>query len=145
MYAIRSYYEPLGANASRMVDDLTRIGTLTDLSSEVKPGDEEEHAENLRRLLLGIAEDVRVVLVVVAQQLHLMRSARSLSPELRQRLAEETRDIYAPLANRLGVWQVKWELEDLSRITSYNVCYTKLLRCSPRDGESAGRGPPAPT
>jgi GTP pyrophosphokinase len=104
----------LGETTSRMVDDLTRIGLVTDLSSEVKPGDEEEHAENLRRLLLGIAEDVRVVLVVVAQQLHLMRSARSLSPELRRRLAEETRDIYAPLANRLGVWQVKWELEDLS-------------------------------
>ncbi|MEJ2692637.1 MAG: bifunctional (p)ppGpp synthetase/guanosine-3',5'-bis(diphosphate) 3'-pyrophosphohydrolase [Candidatus Thiodiazotropha sp.] len=106
--------ERLGENSARMVDDLTRIGVLTDLSSEVRPGDEEEHAENLRRLLLGIAEDVRVVLVVVAQQLHLMRSARGLSPELRQRLAEETRDIYAPLANRLGVWQVKWELEDLS-------------------------------
>ncbi len=112
--ALEQIAKPLGANTARMVDDLTRIGTLTDLSSEVKPGDEEEHAENLRRLLLGIAEDVRVVLVVVAQQLHLMRSARGLSPELRQRLAEETRDIYAPLANRLGVWQVKWELEDLS-------------------------------
>lgn len=103
----------LGANTARMVDDLTRIGALTDLSSEVSPGDEEEHAENLRRLLLGIAEDVRVILVVVGQQLQFMRSARELSIELRQRLAEETRDIYAPLANRLGIWQVKWELEDL--------------------------------
>ncbi len=129
--------KPLGANASRMVDDLTRIGTLTDLSSEVKPGDEEEHAENLRRLLLGIAEDVRVVLVVVAQQLHLMRSARSLSPELRQRLAEETRDIYAPLANRLGVWQVKWELEDLSLRFLHPEDYKRIA--SQLDGRRADR------
>ncbi len=127
----------LGDNVSRMVDDLTRIGVLTDLSSEVKPGDEEEHAENLRRLLLGIAEDVRVVLVVVAQQLHLMRGARQLAPELRQRLAEETRDIYAPLANRLGVWQVKWELEDLSLRFLHPDDYKRIA--SQLDGRRADR------
>lgn len=127
----------LGDSTARMVDDLTRIGLLTDLSSEVKPGDEEEHAENLRRLLLGIAEDVRVVLVVVAQQLHLMRSARSLSPELRWRLAEETRDIYAPLANRLGVWQVKWELEDLCLRFLHPEEYKRIA--SQLDGRRADR------
>ncbi len=127
----------MGENTSRMVDDLTRIGVLTDLSSEVKPGDEEEHAENLRRLLLGIAEDVRVVLVVVAQQLHLMRGARGLAPELRQRLAEETRDIYAPLANRLGVWQVKWELEDLSLRFLHPDDYKRIA--SQLDGRRADR------
>ncbi len=127
----------LGDNTARMVDDLTRIGVLTDLSSEVKPGDEAEHAENLRRLLLGIAEDVRVVLVVVAQQLHLMRSARGLSPELRRRLAEETRDIYAPLANRLGVWQVKWELEDLSLRFLHPDDYKRIA--SQLDGRRADR------
>ncbi len=127
----------LGDNTARMVDDLARIGVLTDLSSEVKPGDEEEHAENLRRLLLGIAEDVRVVLVVVAEQLHLMRGARQLSPLLRQRLAEETRDIYAPLANRLGVWQVKWELEDLSLRFLHPDDYKRIA--SQLDGRRADR------
>ncbi len=127
----------LGDSTARMVDDLTRIGLLTDLSTEVKPGEEEEHAENLRRLLLGIAEDVRVVLVVVAQQLHLMRSARRLSPELRRRLAEETRDIYAPLANRLGVWQVKWELEDLCLRFLHPDKYTQIA--SQLDGRRADR------
>ncbi|MEJ2610263.1 MAG: bifunctional (p)ppGpp synthetase/guanosine-3',5'-bis(diphosphate) 3'-pyrophosphohydrolase [Candidatus Thiodiazotropha sp.] len=106
--------ERVGGSTAHMVDDLARIGKLTDLSTEVSAEDEEEHAENLRRLLLGIAEDVRVVLVVVAEQLHLMRTARTLSPELRHRLAKETQDIYAPLANRLGIWQIKWELEDLT-------------------------------
>ncbi len=104
----------LGNNTARMVDDLGRINALTDISTEVSPEDEQEHAENLRRLLLGIAEDVRVILVVVAEQLHLMRTARTLTPELRHRLAKETQDIYAPLANRLGIWQIKWELEDLA-------------------------------
>ena len=129
--------QALGENTARMVDDLARIGVLTDLSSEVKPGDEEEHAENLRRLLLGIAEDVRVVLVVVAEQLHLMRGARQLSPLLRQRLAEETRDIYAPLANRLGVWQVKWELEDLSLRFLHPEDYKRIA--SQLDGRRADR------
>jgi GTP pyrophosphokinase len=103
----------MSESTARMVDDLNRIAALSDLSSEVPVGDEGEHAENVRRLLLGIAEDIRVVVVVVAEQLHRMRIARSLSPELRHRLAQETRDIYAPLANRLGIWQIKWELEDL--------------------------------
>jgi GTP pyrophosphokinase len=102
-----------GENTARMVDDMARINRLSDISSVVAEKDKAEHAENLRRLLLGIAEDVRVVLVVVAEQLHLMRIARGFPGELRRHLAEETRDIYAPLANRLGIWQIKWELEDL--------------------------------
>jgi len=105
--------EQFGDKTARMVDDLDRIGKLTETSASVTPAAEKEHAENLRRLLLGIAEDVRVVLVVVAERLHLMRVARALPDEVRRRLAEETRDIYAPLANRLGIWQIKWELEDL--------------------------------
>jgi len=106
--------QQFGETAARMVDDLERIGRLTGLPAEVSPEEKQEQAENLRRLLLGIAEDVRVVLVVVAEQLHLMRIARGLPPELRQALARQTQDIYDPLANRLGIWQVKWELEDLA-------------------------------
>ncbi|MGD9163896.1 MAG: bifunctional (p)ppGpp synthetase/guanosine-3',5'-bis(diphosphate) 3'-pyrophosphohydrolase [Chromatiales bacterium] len=135
--SLQQITQALGDNTARMVDDLTRIGLLFDLSPEVKPGDEEDHAENLRRLLLGIAEDVRVVLVLVAQQLHLMRSARGLSPELRQRLASETHDIYAPLANRLGVWQVKWELEDLSLRFLHTEAYKRIA--SQLDGRRADR------
>jgi GTP pyrophosphokinase len=111
---VKRLEEKVGVNTANMVDDLSRIGALTDLSTGISEEEEEEHAENLRRLLLGIAEDVRVILVVVAEQLHLMRSARNLATELSRRLAQETQDIYAPLANRLGIWQIKWELEDLS-------------------------------
>jgi GTP pyrophosphokinase len=103
-----------GEATLRMVGDMARIDALTDFSREIPAGDQEEHAENLRRLLLGIAEDVRVVLVVVAERLHLMRIARDFPAEIQRRIAEQTRSIYAPLANRLGIWQIKWELEDLS-------------------------------
>ncbi len=132
--------EAFGEATARMVDDLDRIGRLTDISSDIESetagdastiaGDtpsaavqtkrpatianSKEHAENLRRLLLGIADDVRVVLVVVAEQLHLMRIARGFPDPVRRLLATHTRDIYAPLANRLGIWQIKWELEDLT-------------------------------
>ncbi|MEW8191698.1 MAG: bifunctional (p)ppGpp synthetase/guanosine-3',5'-bis(diphosphate) 3'-pyrophosphohydrolase [Candidatus Thiodiazotropha endolucinida] len=127
----------LGESTAHMVDDLTRIDLLTDLSIDVSADDEAQHAENLRRLLLGIAEDIRVVLVVVAEQLHLMRSARRLSPELRRRLAHETKEIYAPLANRLGIWQVKWELEDLALRFLHPEEYKRIA--SQLDGRRADR------
>ena len=71
-------------------------------------------AEALRKMLLAIVTDVRLVLIKLADQLHRLRTAKTLPEEERQRVALETREIYAPLANRLGIWQLKWELEDLS-------------------------------
>lgn len=97
-----------------MVGDLDRIAQLANVDAVIATKDQHEHEENLRRLLLGIAEDVRVVLVVLAERLHLMRSIKDLDEERRREIAEDTHRVYAPLANRLGVWQVKWELEDLS-------------------------------
>lgn len=69
--------------------------------------------EGLRRLLLSIVRDLRVVLILLARQLVRLRRASSLKPEARQRLAQLSADIHAPLANRLGIWQLKWEMEDL--------------------------------
>jgi len=71
-------------------------------------------AEGLRRLLLAIIRDLRVVLILLARQLARMRAAVNAPPEQRRELAQLTADIHAPLANRLGIWQLKWELEDLS-------------------------------
>jgi GTP pyrophosphokinase len=99
---------------ARMVGDLARIDQLANVDVVIAPKDQNEHEENLRRLLLGIAEDVRVVLVVLAERLHLMRSIKNLDEQRRREIAGDTKRVYAPLANRLGVWQVKWELEDLS-------------------------------
>ncbi len=103
-----------GSGLARMIVDLGRIGQLANVDRVIAEKDQHQHEENLRRLLLGIAEDVRVVLVVLAERVHLMRTAKSLSEERRRDLAKDTQRVYAPLANRLGIWQIKWELEDLS-------------------------------
>ena len=106
--------EQFSKGVARMLADLFRIGEIANADAAIAAKDEAQHAENLRRLLLGIAEDVRVVLVVLAERLHLMRSIKNLEETRRRKIARETQQIYAPLANRLGIWQLKWELEDLS-------------------------------
>ena len=105
--------ERFGLGIARMVGDLARIDQIANVDAVIAAKDQIEHEENLRRLLLGIAEDVRVVLVVLAERVHLMRSIKSLDDVRRRKIAQDTQRVYAPLANRLGVWQVKWELEDL--------------------------------
>jgi GTP pyrophosphokinase len=106
--------ERFGPGIAGMVGDLHRIGQIADVDAVIAAKDQDEHEENLRRLLLGIAEDVRVVLVVLAERLHLMRAIKDLEDGRRRKLGRDTQRVYAPLANRLGVWQIKWELEDLS-------------------------------
>jgi len=74
----------------------------------------QKSAESLRKLLLAMADDIRVVLVMLAERLYLMRSIKEYDEVERRRLAVETMDLYAPLANRLGIWHLKWELEDMA-------------------------------
>lgn len=76
--------------------------------------DKKSHLEGLRKLLLGMAQDVRVVLIKLAERVQILRELKTMPEETRRRVARETMDIFAPLANRLGIWQLKWELEDLS-------------------------------
>jgi RelA/SpoT family (p)ppGpp synthetase len=75
---------------------------------------EDEAAESLRKMFLAMASDVRVVLIALVERVQDMRDLDDQSPEERRRMARETMEIYAPLANRLGIWQLKWELEDLA-------------------------------
>ncbi len=100
------------AGVARMIRDLAQIDALT--GREDAHRSDARHQENLRRMLLSISEDIRVLLIVLARRLHLMRQAKRWSRAEQQAMGRETRDIYAPMANRLGIWQLKWELEDLS-------------------------------
>ncbi|MEH6421587.1 RelA/SpoT family protein [Pseudomonas sp. CGJS7] len=84
--------------------------------------------EGLRRLLLAIVRDLRVVPILLARQLACMRHAEKLAPDTRRELAALTRDIHAPLANRLGIWQLKWELEDLAFRYLEPQTYQKIAR-----------------
>src|SRR3989304_8457950 len=79
-----------------------------------QPGGDGQHAENLRRMLLAMAEDLRVVFIKLADRLHNMRTLGALPAERRKRIAQEPLDIFAPLADRVGMWETKWQLEDLA-------------------------------
>jgi GTP diphosphokinase / guanosine-3',5'-bis(diphosphate) 3'-diphosphatase len=100
--------ELFGKDIGRLVEGLTKLKKLDLVSREAK------QAENLRKLLLAIAEDVRVLLVKLADRLHNMRTIEHMSPEARRRIAQETVDIYAPLAGRIGMYEMREELESLS-------------------------------
>ena len=99
-----------GPDVTTLVEGATKIEEMGGRTLDTDEGD----AETLRKMFLAMAEDVRVVIIKIADRLHNMRTLESL-PEHRQiALSRETMDIYAPLASRLGVWQFKWELEDLA-------------------------------
>jgi GTP pyrophosphokinase len=96
-----------GKDVVHLVDGVTKIGKITFKSYE------EKQAENFRKMVLSMADDIRVVLIKLADRLHNMRTLEHLSPAKRQAIAQETLEIYAPLANRLGIGWIKNELEDL--------------------------------
>src|SRR5699024_7458101 len=85
-------------------------------------------SEGLRRLLLAIIRDLRVVFILLARQLARMRTADQLPDDRRRALAQLTSDIHAPLANRLGIWQLKWELEDLAFRQLHPETYKRIAR-----------------
>jgi GTP pyrophosphokinase len=104
-----------GSEIAKLVDGVTKLGQIDQLSGMSERNIKEDaKAESLRKMFLAMVDDVRVVLIKLADRLHNMRTLSSLPEYKRKRIARETLEIFAPLANRLGIWQMKWELEDLS-------------------------------
>ena len=106
---------------AEMVDGVTKLATLNYTSEE------EEQVENYRKMFLAMGKDIRVILIKLADRLHNMRTLKYLSRDRQLAIAKETMDLYAPLANRLGLYSVKWELEDLSFKYLYPEEYRELV------------------
>jgi RelA/SpoT family (p)ppGpp synthetase len=106
--SLEEIQEHFGSEVRELVEGVTKLGGIHFNDRT------EAQAENLRRMFMAMASDIRVVLVKLADRVHNMRTIGALKEEKRQRIARETREIYAPLANRLGIGRFKWELEDLA-------------------------------
>jgi GTP pyrophosphokinase len=102
-----------GANVASLIDGLKRIRAIESLSDESTSLGAQQ-AESLRKMLLAMAQDMRVVLIKLAEQVGIMRALTTANNDGQRNAARQTLSLYAPLANRLGIWQLKWELEDLA-------------------------------
>ena len=130
-----------GAEVAILVDAVTKLGRIDKKGPQEQNGaaliqdDGHYQAASLRKMLVSMAKDVRVVLIKLADRLHNMRTLKAHSPERQIAIAQETLDIYAPLAHRLGIWNFKWQLEDMAfrylQPTQYK--YISRLLASRRD------------
>src|SRR5512143_3934829 len=111
--------ERFGRNVTTLVEGISRMEQIRQFSevrnTAARDKDETaEQIESLRKMLLAMVEDIRVVLIKLAERTQTLRTLPAAAPEQQRQIAQETQSIFAPLANRLGIWQIKWEMEDLS-------------------------------
>ena len=131
-YSVEKLAQDFGADVARLVDGVTKL-------DKVKYG-EASAAETVRKMVVAMARDIRVLLVKLADRLHNMRTLKYLPLEKQEQKAKETLEIFAPLAHRLGMNAIKWELEDLSFASLYPKMYEEIVhlvsqRAPQRDSE----------
>ena len=133
-----------GTEVANLVDGVTKLTQTEHIAgehdSEDRPWSQDDSAQaaSLRKMLMAMAEDIRVVLIKLADRLHNMRTLEALPRDRRVAIAQETLDIYAPLAHRLGIWEIKWRLEDMAFRQVDPQAYrriSKLLRSSRTERE----------
>ncbi len=110
--SVQDLEQAFGPKVARLVDGVTKLKEI-ELERFGKLSFNQQELESLRKMFLAMFTDIEVVIIKLADRLHNMRTLRSLSTERQRRIARETLEFFAPLANRLGIWQWKWELEDL--------------------------------
>lgn len=126
-YTIEYLEKYFNRDIAELVDGVTKLNRIKELSN-MRHSVADEKAESLRKMFLAMVEDIRVVLIKLADRVHNMRTLQGQPDHKRRRIARETLEIFAPLANRLGLWQFKWELEDLSFRYLEPATYRNLSR-----------------
>jgi RelA/SpoT family (p)ppGpp synthetase len=127
-YTIEQIQDEFTPEIAQLVDGVTKLERVPIHPSDPKGQIRDREAEYLRKTFLAMGDDVRVILIKLADRLHNMRTLGHLAPEQRERIARETLEIFAPLASRLGIWQMKWELEDLGFRYLYPDKYKTIAR-----------------
>ncbi len=112
--ALSDLNKKFGADVASLVDGVTKMEVIQEFADKSGKSNHNAKAESLRKMMLAMVDDVRVVLIKLCDRLHNMRTLGATKQEKQKRVALETIEIFSPLANRLGVWQLKWELEDLA-------------------------------
>jgi len=119
-YTLEQVRQDFGEEIAQLVDGVTKL-------DKVKYGDSAQ-AETIRKMIVAMSRDIRVLVIKLADRLHNMRTLRYVRQETQERVARETLDIYAPLAHRLGMNTIKWELEDLAFATLHPKIYDEIVR-----------------